>query len=249
MRLVLEQVRSRKKIASFFQSLKNKSTPDLKKVLPKDFPENLRKVLEFMLRVNPQARPCSELLCALVSCEDFLTVELESRISELRQFMSNRAEEEAASSPCNLKKESSDSELEIEMEINQHNKKVVFDFDFLSKKTKKGPMRVSAKTLILDSLFDFPSPFDLNQECFIKDKSLSAGMSPEKQFKASSFAKGHSREKIPAFFGFEKSKKENPEKSDFEDFNFSKSKLQGEPGYFNFEYDFSNFSSNIWIQS
>lgn len=249
MKLILEQSRSRGKLSSFFRNLKEKKTPNLRQLLPDHFPENVAIILEKMLTMNPQARPSSELLFELISLEDFLKIEIEEKIFELKQQMSTRVEEKVERENCALDQENSDDEFEIEMSANQHNKKVVFDFDFLSTKTKKGPMSLSAKNEILDSILDFPSPFDLSHESFVKEKSLSAGMSPEKQFKLPSFPKENLQGKKTVFFDFEGNTKETPGPSYFDGFDLSKGKIQHKPSYFNFEYDFSNFSSNIWIQS
>lgn len=250
-KLILSQNESREKLKTFFQNLKRKTVPNLEVLLPENFPRNLRLILQKMLTVNPQTRPCSEILFEIVSSENFLKMNIEMEILKLKKKISMRVSEECHESETIEKEDTSMLAVETELTSNQLYKKVVFDFDFFSTKTKKGSESNPNpnNNMTLNSILDFPSPFDLNNQFFDKGKSLSAAMSPERHFELPSISTNTTKVKKQVFFDFDGNTQESLNLSHFDGFDLSKSKIQSKPGYLNFDYDFSNFSSNIWIES
>jgi hypothetical protein len=188
LKLLIQQTpQHEQKLKNFFEILKNKKNPNLNDFLPNNFSENLKLVLSKMLSMNPQMRPSSSLLYHLVSTENFLSMKLiNSSFDHQESFSVGHLTEKNENS--NIDKE---SQITCDLKANtnpiQHNKKIVFDFEFLSKKTKKGSLSIESKNSILNSILDFPLGFASPKIDPYKKKSQSHDVSPDKNFKFPSF--------------------------------------------------------------
>ena len=245
--LLIKKDKNNQKIIDFFKTLKNKTPVDLGEILPPDLNPNLKLVLGKMINVNPQNRPSSFALSEVLSSENFLSMKL----SDPDFVHPEPAIGDYALDECELGKTGETNiptnDIESHLISGHQNKNIVFDFEFLSNKTKRGSLSTASKNSILNSILDFPLSFPQSDKTDSTKKSQSHDTSPEKHFKFPSFIDLTSNLKMDVLScSKQKSNKESGYQY-FKEFQLKDPSKNSNLGYFCQENDFSKRSSDVWI--